>query len=105
MKRISKVNILAAQIMKASSTTRSDAMRTAWKLSATTNIQVVTFRKKDNSVTTRVVSKEWTKFQAPRGGESKAVANQVIFADLVKYATGETNVIISTFTDRILSLV
>lgn len=105
MKRISKVNILAAQIMKASNSSRSDAMRTAWKLSATTNIQVVTFRKKDNSLTTRVVSKEWTKFQAPRGGESKTAANQVIFADLVKYATGETNVIISTFTDKIISLV
>jgi hypothetical protein len=104
MKRISKVNILAAQIMKASKAGRSEAMRTAWKLSGQTDIQVVTFRKKDNSITTRVVSKEWTKFQAPRGGDSKSLTNQVIFADLVKYATGETNVIISTFTDKILSL-
>jgi len=105
MKNISKVNILAAQIRRATSATRSQSMRQAWAIiRATADASVLTFTKvKTGEICTRVVSPSWASFQAPVGGRSTNKEGQVLFADLCKHAAG-VNCIISTYTHNIVAL-
>lgn len=95
MKQISIVNTLQAQYRQATpGITRSQAMKTAWAaVKENPTVEVVTFTKKDNTKTTRVVTRNWTKFQEPKGSGRSAKEGQIIAADLVKYLTGSPCII------------
>ena len=105
MKHISKVNILAAQIRQnANGTTRSQSMKQAWAIVLSTpTAQLITFKNKSGEVTRRVVAQNWFDFYTPVGGRSTNKPDQILFADLAKWATG-TPCIISTFSQNILAL-
>ena len=107
MKQISKVNILAAQYRAADKqVSRSESMTAAWKLiKENPTAEVITFQKVDGkTTTTRVISRNWTKFQAPKGGESKLKEGQFVAADLSKVLTGCPNCVISIYTKNIIPL-
>lgn len=104
MKNISKVNILAAQIRRATQATRSESMRQAWAIIRTTpDASILTFTKVNTGeIVTRVVSPSWAIFQAPKGGNSTVKPDQILFADLCKHAAG-IPCIISTYTQNIIA--
>ena len=110
MKKISKVNILAAQIRRTTQATRSASMRQAWAIIRTTpDASILTFTKVNTGeIVTRVVSPSWASFQAPKGGRSTNKEGQVLFADLCKVATKDpnkvTNIIISTYQSNIVAI-
>lgn len=100
---LSKVNILAAQIRKATGNkSRSDSMRTAWGIIKTTpDAKVVTFFKMSTqTLETRVVLERLYDLQPPVGGHSNRKPGQILFADLGKWAAGK-NCIISTYQENI----
>lgn len=97
------VNTLAAKIRNASSMNRSESMKAAYTvLRQSPEAQTLIFKKLDGKVEHRIVSKNWTKFQAPKGGRSNLACGQIVFADLCKVATGEANCIISAYENRII---
>lgn len=105
MKKITLVNILAAQIRAAApGTNRSQSMKKAWAvILLRPGVGIMTFNKKSGERTTRVVSEFWYEFQPPTGGRRTISDDQVLFADLCKVALGSP-CIISTFPQNIVSL-
>ncbi len=100
MSNKSAIITLANKLAKALG--RSDAMKLAHKLGRDFNLKLVTFRKLDDTITTRVVISEWPEVVAPKGGRP-VKEGQVVFADMQKYALGERP-IISTYQNRILKV-
>jgi hypothetical protein len=104
MKNISLVNVLAAQIRRKSGVSRSESMRTAWRvIRMSPSAEIITFKKiKTNEVTTRVISRRWFDYKAPSSGQSTLKEGQFPFADLCAYAVGEANCIRSTYYSQII---
>lgn len=103
--KISLVNTLAAQIRHNDNTyNRSSSMQLAWLIigKGQQQYRLLVFRKKSGEITRRVVSENWTYYQAPKGGKSTLKPNQKVFADLGKYLAGVENCLISTFPENII---
>jgi len=102
MKRIALVNTLAAQIRSLNNSSRSESMRQAWAIIKTTPDAklLVFFKLKSGETCRRVVSENWTRYQAPKGGTSTNKPGQMLFADLGKVCAGMP-CIISTYQSQI----
>lgn len=102
--KISLVNTLTAQLIRnGAAENRSQAMKQAWAVVLKGGASLLIFRKKSTGeVTRRVVSENWTAYQAPKGGKSNLVAGQKVFADLAKFIAGEANCIISAHKENII---
>jgi hypothetical protein len=101
-KQINKSAIFTLANKLAKSLGRSEALKLAYKLGKDFNLKIVTFRKLDGTITTRVVIREWADVVSPKGGRP-VKDGQVVFADMQKYAIGD-HPIISTYTNRILKI-
>ncbi len=84
---------------------RSEAFKLAWETVKSTAAEVITFVKKStNKITTRVVSKDLTKFVELAGGTSNRKPGQIIAIDLFKHLTGEARPIISFYQENIVNI-
>ena len=100
---MSALNRLAWAVVKAEGSTWAEAFGRAWATmrdaqAKGASLELVTFEKKDGSTTTRVVTSDWPKFSAPRGGSPRPDYLRVV-ADLAKVATGKQPVI-SYYRDK-----
>ncbi len=104
MTNLGIINTLAAQIRKANGSNRSESMKSAYKiLSTSPDAEVIAFKKMSTgTIERRVVSKNWSKYQAPVGGKSNVKEGQILFADLGKFAAG-VRCIISTYQQNIIA--
>jgi hypothetical protein len=104
LSKIALVNTLTAQLIRnGAAQSRSQAMKSAWAVVLKGGVSLLIFRKKSNGqITRRVVSENWTAYQAPKGGKSNLVAGQIVFADLAKFIAGEANCIISAHRESII---
>lgn len=97
---------LAAQLRKnKSSYTQQDAMIRAWIIvkQERANLSLLTFTKIDGTTTTRVVSENWSKYQAPKGTGKPVKEGLRLFADMGKHFVGQP-CIISTYAENIVRL-
>jgi len=77
--------------------TFSEALKEAWKQAKADVIELIEFTKKSGETTKRIVSRNWTKYQAPTGTGRSKPSKLNIFADLVKVAKGAKSCIISCY--------
>ena len=70
---------------------------------AETPVQVVKALKSDDTETTRVVHRDFSKYQ-PKGTGRPAPADSILYVDVVKQMLGEKNCIISFKASRIISV-
>ncbi len=68
-----------------------------------TPIQIVKAIKADDTETTRVVHRDFSKYQ-PKGTGRPAPADSILYVDVVKQTLGEKNCIISFKLSRIISV-
>lgn len=102
--KMTLVNTLTFQLLQnGGAQNRSQAMKQAWSVVSKGGVSLLIFTKKSTGkVTRRVVSENWTAYQAPKGGKSNIVAGQMVFADLAKFLAGEANCIISAHRESII---
>lgn len=97
----------AHQIMRLEFWDRSEAMKMAWEyIRSKPDAYLVTFEKVSKrsrgEITTRIVSRNWTNYQEPKGGRSNTKPGQVIVADLAKHFTQQSNCVISYYQEKVL---
>lgn len=106
MKKSTLACTLAAQLRKNKpSYTQQDAMVRAWIIvkQELNDLSLLTFKKIDGTVTTRVVSANWSKYQAPKGTGKPVKEGLRLFADMGKHFVGQP-CIISTYQANIIRL-
>ena len=106
MKKSKLVCILAAQLRKNKpSYNQQDAMIRAWIIvkQDLSKISLLTFKKIDGTICTRVVSTNWSEYHAITGGGRPVKEGLKLFADLGKHYVGHP-CIISAYEENIISL-
>jgi hypothetical protein len=106
MKKSTLVCTLAAQLRKNKpSYDQSTAMLLAWIIvkQDLNKISLLTFKKIDGTICTRVVSTEWFQYHAITGGGRPVKEGLKLFADLGKHYVGRP-CIISAYEQNIISL-
>lgn len=105
-----KVMVYAHQIMRHKVMSWSEALIEAWDFIPTSESTLVRFEKVDRKTgqrteVSRVVSQDWTKYYTVKGTGRPLKEGQILFADLARVSAGASNVIISTYRDRIIERV
>lgn len=96
---------LAAAILRLDPiNTRRMAMTLAWEIvNKYSDLAVLEFNKVDGTFCRRVVSADWSKYQAPKGTGKPVKDGLCLFADIAKYLLAKP-CIISTYKQNIVRL-
>lgn len=94
--------ILAHQMCKIQQMPFCDSLRIAWRVILTGAYNMVSFVKNNGEETTRIISKDWTKFQAPKNSGQKMPNSLIIMVDLAKYLSNEPTFLISAHKEKII---
>ncbi len=93
---------LAHQMCQIQQIAFSDALQIAWRVVLTGAYNMVSFIKNNGEKTTRIISKDWAKFQAPKNSGKKMPDSLIVMVDLAKYLTNEESFIISAYQNKII---
>lgn len=107
MKKSTIACTLAASLRKNDNTlSLSAAMKQAWEMVNHTDetFFLLTFVKVDQTVCKRIVSKDWSKYNEPKGTGRPVKDGLCLFADMGKVLTGRSNSVISAYESKIVEL-
>lgn len=97
-----KAIMTLAHFIKPAFSTFSEALKTAWSIAKEEALEVIQFQKKSGEQTKRVVSRNWSNYQASKGTGRRKPIGLTLFADMAKVAKGIRNCIISAYEYMVL---